>query len=274
MGTFNEVFRILCDEAFIISGKEFALSWNDKLRSENSSIDESTVNRWKDDTLPRQFYLPKIIKLFKALSGEMAAAGENGRLTAELRARLAALSGMDARQAALKKGDDAIFLSRVIETGYLRQKTGAADGVGTRAARDRGPFRRPAVILLAVGACLVLSMLVIGLIVFREPPAFQSVWNYLHPAGYFGVVWIRVSPRPESRTVPHEYQVKWGEWTYRGRIDFGDKPHAVLVHFKNDNTSTVQLTFSILPPCAVSFGQGEPEDRYTININDGWEMEK
>ena len=64
MGVFIDVFRVLCDEAYIVSSKEFAMTWNRRFIEEKSTINESTVNRWKDETLTRRFYLPRIVSLF------------------------------------------------------------------------------------------------------------------------------------------------------------------------------------------------------------------
>jgi hypothetical protein len=183
MGIFNEVFKALCDEAFFVSGQEFSQAWNEKLGEEGASIDESTVNRWKDDTLPRQFYLPRIVKLFGALCDERAAAGEGGALGRELRERLAGLCGGDLRKRAAKTSDKA-FLGRVIEAAYLSQKNARSGAAPPAGAPFRGGRRaRPAAFALAAaGAAVAGGVFILGALLARPPAAVPQQAGGYSPA--------------------------------------------------------------------------------------------
>ena len=155
MGNFNDVFRVLCDEAFFLSGKEFVLCWDEKLHNEHSSINESTVNRWKDGTLPRRFYLPKIIKLFAVLGAERGGAGGKDAVSREVRERLLRLCGRGVNGNAparvlLSKGDRA-FLAWILEAAYLSQKSGWEGATEPRSGPERAMKRgRPPLIALVV----------------------------------------------------------------------------------------------------------------------------
>lgn len=99
---------------------------------------------------------------------------------------------------------------------------------------------------------------------------FKNQWIYCHPATYAGKVWIRVVTKPENSEMLHEYIIRWGPWEYKGKLSFGDRECISLVHAKGDDGLSVPIFFTISPPCYVSFGQDEPLDDYTIDVNYGW----
>jgi len=95
----------------------------------------------------------------------------------------------------------------------------------------------------------------------------KSEWKWNHSADHTGPVWIRITAKENQRSRPHQYEVRWGNWLYRGQLDFRLVNIVTLMHTKKDKGS-VPLHFQISPPCAVEFGQGQPPDR--LEINEGW----
>jgi hypothetical protein len=141
MGLFNKAFRILCDEILYVSSRDFAVAWNDELGGTSERIDESTINRWKKGTLPRPYYLPRIVTVFAGIDSAHSAAGFPQRLDEGAKARLRAacveLAGGDAAvRAPVAGADSAAFLAGILEFAYCAQKD-AGKG-GHEAAEDGG----------------------------------------------------------------------------------------------------------------------------------------
>jgi len=99
---------------------------------------------------------------------------------------------------------------------------------------------------------------------------FKHQWIYCHPAAYAGKVWIRVLTKPENNKAFHEYAIRWGPWEKKGKFSFGRRKCLSLEHTKGDDKLSMPIFFTISPECYVTFGQGEPLDDYTIDINFGW----
>ncbi len=100
--------------------------------------------------------------------------------------------------------------------------------------------------------------------------AYESAWNYCHPAAYSGKVWIQAVPRPENRLIPHEYSVRWGLWQYDGTFELASMKSVCLWHMKGDDGQSVPIFFSVSPECYVVFGQGDPPFAPAHDINYGW----
>lgn len=99
---------------------------------------------------------------------------------------------------------------------------------------------------------------------------FKEEWNHKHPVDHEGLVWIRVVAKPENRGKRHEYVLRWGPWEYRGDYSFADLPYLTLVHSKRERGTSVPLTFRISPASSVIFGHGEPPDKATTEMHNGW----
>ncbi len=103
-----------------------------------------------------------------------------------------------------------------------------------------------------------------------DDATFKRHWCYCHPASYTGEVWIKITPRFENHPLSHEYIVRWGPWTYKNVLDFGDIESAVLKHMKGNDGFSIPIIFDISLPSSVAFGQGEAPGELIHDINHGW----
>jgi hypothetical protein len=179
MGLFNKAFRLLCDEILYISSKNFAITWNEELPGQGERIDESTINRWKKETLPRAYYLPRIVKVIAGINSVRVGAGFPQILDDGAKARLRAvcveLAGRDT--SGRVPDDDAgaeAFLAGILEIAYRAQK-GAGKG-GHEPASDGGrpaetspitsPISAVARKRIAIPATAFASALALGILLF------------------------------------------------------------------------------------------------------------
>jgi hypothetical protein len=133
MGLFNKAFRLLCDEILYVSSKDIAVAWNEGLPGTGERIDESTINRWKKETLPRPYYLPRIVAVFAGIDSAHSGAGFLQTLDKGAKARLRAacveLAGRDAAgRVPDDEADSAAFLSGILEFAYRAQKDAGKGG--------------------------------------------------------------------------------------------------------------------------------------------------
>jgi hypothetical protein len=141
MGLFNKAFRLLCDEIFYISSKDFAVAWNEGLPGPGERIDESTINRWKKETLPRPYYLPRIVTVFAGIDSAHSGAGFLQTLDKDAKARIRTacveLAGRDAASRVPDiEADSAAFLAGILEVAYRAQKDAGKGGHEPAGGRD------------------------------------------------------------------------------------------------------------------------------------------
>lgn len=99
---------------------------------------------------------------------------------------------------------------------------------------------------------------------------FKNHWVHCHPVDYSGNIWIRVLAKPENVNAVHEYLIRWGPWEKKGYFSFGRRQCLSLKHTKGVDKLSLPIFFTISPECYVSFGQDDPPDEHSIDINFGW----
>lgn len=99
---------------------------------------------------------------------------------------------------------------------------------------------------------------------------YKNKWEHNHPKEYSGRVWIRIMPLPMNEIRIMEYEIKWGNWEFHGKINSIDNRSVLLHHRKGSSKDSIPLFFTIKPPCFVTFGIGETQDSNLIDINEGW----
>lgn len=88
--------------------------------------------------------------------------------------------------------------------------------------------------------------------------SFKGRWEFLHPAGYRGHVWIKVLPKYEYVPSRHNFQIKWGRWVYEGHLDFKTTAPQIIEFKKIAEKQAYPIHFQIDPAAFVTAGRGRP----------------
>jgi hypothetical protein len=86
---------------------------------------------------------------------------------------------------------------------------------------------------------------------------FRTGWEYNHPAGYSGPIWMLVVPDPVPAPSRHRVEVRWGDWRLCNEEEL-DAQGGFFAHTKSDDGLSKPLEVTVNPACRVGFGQGLP----------------
>jgi hypothetical protein len=261
MGCFNEIVALVM-KASNTTSKDL----REGLRADRGPrIDESTVSRWKRNSLPRPYIVSSLIEALAQISSREIRLPET--LTAlkdEIAESVAA--GSPKLKALFHETDAGDFVRKILSASYSIQRDEAeAERDGFVAGRFGKDPRRW--LLFAVVAIVAAGIAAGAFALVQQRAEFRSEWKYLHPVGYAGPVWIRLEPRPGESSVSHTCRIEWGNWAFADSFDFKDGSPVFLRHLKEDPKDSVEIRFTVYPPCRVRFGQGEPKGGRVMDID-------
>ena len=99
--------------------------------------------------------------------------------------------------------------------------------------------------------------------------SYSHKWEFVHPPEFRGHVWIKIMPKAEHLDKIHNFSIKWGRWSYYGKIEFGEDNSAILDFRKIAESDTWPILLEISHPAFVTSGKGNP----VLDINKGWRCE-